>query len=113
MDRSLTLNASPATLEAARTSDAPTVRPDGSAGDPREFAGCRQLRRAASTGTVVGIYRTMEAGMGDENEGAWTLSCENHGRLLSTDTWRQAKLFAPVPEEWCEVCAGTDEEDRW
>lgn len=92
----------------------PAINADGSPADHRRFAGCRQIRRAQTTGVIVGVYHTEECG-GDVDSGAWTLICETHGMTIGTSTWRLAKYFAPSPESWCEECqalAFGDNEDR-
>lgn len=66
------------------------------------FAGCVQFRKVQRTGTMVGIYHAEQAGLCVEG-GPWVTSCE-HGSLINHNNLRLAKLFAPVPDEWCEEC---------
>jgi hypothetical protein len=66
-------------------------------------AGCRQLRRARSTGTLVGVYDGGPAGL-DTDGGRWHTICDEHGFVCSHDTLETARAFAASPEEWCEPC---------
>lgn len=68
-----------------------------------ERAGCRQLRRSRSTGTVVGIYNAREAHL-DEGGGAWVTVCEQHGAVCNHETLRLARDHAADPSGWCEDC---------
>lgn len=69
----------------------------------RERAGCVQLRRARSTGTVVGVYDAGPAGL-DPEGGRWNTVCDEHGFVCSHETLATARAFAASPEDWCEPC---------
>lgn len=66
-------------------------------------AGCRQLRRARSTGTLVGVYDGEEAGL-DTDGGRWSTVCEDHGTIIAHDTLTLARYHSSAPEGWCEEC---------
>lgn len=73
------------------------------------WVGLRQYRRARSTGTHVGVYDGIAAGM-DTDGGRWQTVCEEHGHIVSHQTLAEARRWASAPEQWCESCmaAGTD-----
>jgi hypothetical protein len=68
-------------------------------------AGCVQLRRARSTGTLVGVYDGEQAGL-DTDDGAspWSTVCEEHSTCVSHRTLALARDHAAAPEGWCEDC---------
>jgi hypothetical protein len=70
----------------------------------RSRAGCIQLRRARSTGTLVGVYRAGEAGLEDEPGYPWATVCEEHATLIVHETRALAVSHAAAPEGWCEEC---------
>lgn len=72
--------------------------------DPSQAAGLRKLTRARSTGTLVGVYRSTDAGLDDDPEVPWMTVCEPHGYLVGHSTFKLAESFASAPEEWCEAC---------
>ena len=85
----------------------PTILADGSPADHRDFAGCRRLRRARSTGTIVGLYDGFRAGMANEDDEyaqRWALCCESHSFVSEFDSLAGARSLASAPEQWCEVC---------
>lgn len=88
----------------------PTVTCDGKAADHRLFAGCRSLRRARSTGTVVGIYDGYASGMANRDEVAagldsrWATVCERHSWIVTHETLALARFHATTPEAWCDEC---------
>ena len=70
-----------------------------------DYAGLRQYRKARSTGTHVGVYDGVEAGM-DTDGGRWQTVCEEHGAICSHETLTLARNHASAPEGWCEACEG-------
>lgn len=75
------------------------------------LAGCVQMRRARSTGRMVGVYHGPTAGMDDdEGRAPWSTVCEDHGYVCAHGTRRLAEAHAAHPEGWCEVCAGQMDE---
>ncbi len=70
-------------------------------------AGCVQLRKAQSTGLLVGVYNSTQAGL-DAAVGAcaWSTVCEVHSTIIGHATRRWALDWASVPEQWCEGCKG-------
>jgi len=68
-----------------------------------DYAGLRQYRKARSTGTHVGVYDGVEAGM-DTDGGRWQTVCEEHGAICSHETLTLARDHASAPEGWCEAC---------
>jgi hypothetical protein len=75
-----------------------------------DYAGLRYYTRARSTGTHVGVYDGIEAGM-DTDGGRWQTVCEEHGEICSHETLQTARDFAPCPEEWCKHCSGARPEN--
>lgn len=69
-----------------------------------ERLGCEILRRARSTGTLVGLYRAAEAQL-DTDGGPWVTVCEEHGCLVNHTSRRLAVRHLPYPAGWCEACA--------
>ncbi|HEX6940624.1 MAG TPA: hypothetical protein VF158_14500 [Longimicrobiales bacterium] len=70
-------------------------------------AGCVQMRRARSTGCLVGVYYAPEAGMDDdEGRAPWSTVCEEHGHVCAHETRALAVAHAAAPEGWCEACKG-------
>lgn len=68
------------------------------------------MSRARTTGTIVGVYKALEAGLEDYG---YATVCEDHGRLVIHDTRRLAFSHASQPEGWCGVCNGTEEPDTY
>jgi hypothetical protein len=73
-----------------------------------DLAGCVQRRRARQTGTEVGVYHSEQAGL-DPDAGDWSVVCEPHGAILTTETLKMAKRHAAAPLGWCEDCRGDTE----
>jgi hypothetical protein len=67
-------------------------------------AGCVQQRVARSTGTLVGIYDALAAGMESDPALPWATVCEVHNNLVCHPSLRLAKANAPYPAEWCQEC---------
>ena len=67
-------------------------------------AGCLIYRKARSTGTYVGLYRSAEAGMEDDPELPWSTVCEEHHTLVCHPTRKLAESHLSNPEGWCEEC---------
>ena len=65
--------------------------------------GCVQLRRAKSTGTLVGVYNCDQADL-DTDDGSWATVCEEHGSICNHDTLKLARDHASAPDQWCEEC---------
>jgi len=66
--------------------------------------GCRQSRKARSTGTTISVYNCSEAGLDDDPGYPWATVCEDHGIIVVHPYLFLAKDHAPVPEEWCSGC---------
>lgn len=72
--------------------------------------GCVILRRARSTGTVVGLYRGKEAGLDtDGGRAPWATICEgpdgeSHGGVVSHETRALAEGWLSNPDVWCPHC---------
>lgn len=67
------------------------------------FAGCVQQRRNRQTGTLIGVYHGVQAGLEDDPECPWCTVCEDHGSIVSHPTLALAKAHASWPE-WCSDC---------
>jgi hypothetical protein len=66
-------------------------------------AGCRQLRKAQQTGTMVGLYDAADAGL-DADAGRWATVCEEHGSICNHETLELARWHSADPAGWCEEC---------
>lgn len=71
-------------------------------------AGLVEQRRARSTGTKVSLYRSAEGGMESDPELPWSVVCEDHHCLVSTETRAQARSAMSCPDDWCPVCRGEE-----
>lgn len=78
---------------------------------PTEAAGLRRVRFARSTGTLVAVYASDEAGIESDPDLPFTTVCEEHGRLVCHETLALAEHHATDPAGWCGVCNGTEQED--
>lgn len=73
--------------------------------------GCRELRRARSSGARIGIYVAAEAHLRrDPRRDRWSLLCEDHGTVANAPALTTARYWLARPEVWCEDCAA--EADR-
>lgn len=72
----------------------------------RTHAGLRFSRRSRATGTRVGLYNSVEAGLdaGSDGDGAWSLVCEDHAGVCAFPSRRQAEYHLPDPSLWCDSC---------
>lgn len=71
-------------------------------------AGLVEQRRARSTGTQVGLYRSAEAGLEADPELPWAVVCEDHGGIVCTATRAQARTAMSGPDEWCPRCSNQE-----
>lgn len=69
--------------------------------DPTQAAGLVQLRTAQQTGTLVGVYEAVAAGI---DEFGYATVCEEHGELMIHETRALAVWHATTPREWCSEC---------
>lgn len=70
-----------------------------------DSAGLRSWHKSRATGTYVGVYDGIPAGM-DTDGGRWQTVCEPHGGIISHQTLELARGHAPRPDQWCEYCMG-------
>lgn len=77
-----------------------------------EPAGRVEVRRARATGTLVGLYRSVEGGMENDPELPWSVVCEDHSCLVSTATRATARSAMACPNDWCPVCRGEEPDPR-
>ncbi len=70
-------------------------------------AGLIEQRLCRGTGHRVSIYDSDEAGLDPVEK--YTMVCEPHNMLTTTETLKLARYHAVVPE-WCPVCSGQEEE---
>lgn len=68
------------------------------------YSGCVSRRRSRDTGTLVGVYNAVQAGMDPTHGCTWYTVCEDHGSVIGHETLSVANYHAPVPSEWCEDC---------
>ena len=80
-----------------------------------DHAGLVQYRRARQSGTFVGIYRSLEAGIESDPDLPWATVCEPHAGVVCHRTLELARRFAPVPLDWCPTCqnGGVDPADSY
>lgn len=65
-------------------------------------------RTARQTGTLITVATAEELALDDcQGETNWYTICEAHSTAIGHKTKSMATMFAPVPKEWCEYCAGT------
>ena len=65
-------------------------------------AGCVTLRRTRR-GRLVGLYRSLEAGIEKDPETPWATVCEEHGGVCHA-TLADARAYLSHPDEWCPGC---------
>lgn len=82
------------------------TRPNRAQLDQQEAAraGCVRLRVARATRTVVGVYRSDEAGWESDPDLPWTTVCEEHSALVCHSRRVDADRYAAHPDDWCEDC---------
>lgn len=66
------------------------------------YLGLLQMRRARSTGVMVGVCNRDETGTDGSDE--YMTVCEDHGQIVGHATVTLAKFHAPCPEGWCDEC---------
>jgi hypothetical protein len=71
-----------------------------------DHAGIVAYRRARSTGTHVGLYKSAEAGIESDPDYPWSTVCEEHAGVVAHHTRREAESYLSHPEDWCPVCQG-------
>jgi hypothetical protein len=71
------------------------------------YAGCVTLRRSRATGTLVGVYHAVQAGMEDDPETPWMAVCEEHSTLVGLHTLAAA-MASTDPREWCDDCRAAE-----
>ena len=70
----------------------------------RHWAGLIQYRKARSTGTRVGVYSSVEAGLEVDPELKYSVVCEDHGSIVGVSTLVDARSCATEPDSWCDEC---------
>ena len=70
----------------------------------RDWVGCVQAHIARSTGTLVAVLRSDEAGIESDPDLPWTTLCDDHSSVLCHRTLVAARSWASAPEEWCQPC---------
>jgi hypothetical protein len=68
---------------------------------------------ARQTGTLVGVYHGVQAGMEDDPEIPWQTVCEVHHNLVGHPTLSLAMAHASDPRSWCEDCQALPCEHDW
>jgi hypothetical protein len=68
------------------------------------LAGCVTQTRSHRTGTLVGLYHSVQAGIEDDPETPWTTVCEKHGSCVCHATMGYARQSLPDPTHWCDDC---------
>jgi hypothetical protein len=67
------------------------------------LAGCVTQWTCRATGTLVGLYHSMQAEMESDPELPWSTVCEVHGTLVSHTNLRNAR-FTRDPTDFCDDC---------
>lgn len=71
----------------------------------REYVGCVKLSYCRrGTGTLVGVYRSAEAGMEEDPATPWSVVCEPHGSIVSVHSRRAAFAVSADSTEFCDDC---------
>lgn len=78
---------------------------------PETYEGYQAHTTARTTGTLVVLCLTEGQGLSVEDGGKYLLMCEAHNRILQHDNKRFSLELMRHPEEWCEVCMGSEEPD--
>lgn len=76
------------------------------------YAGLIDQRRARSTKTLVGLYRSVESGLEADPEFPYSTVCEEHGSIVSHATLDAARRSMPRPDEWCDDCRGDSDDSQ-
>ena len=66
--------------------------------------GCVTLRRSRATGTMVGLYKSLESGIESDQQWPWSTVCEDHGTVVCHATRKLAEMTLPDPRAWCDEC---------
>jgi hypothetical protein len=67
-------------------------------------SGAVLFRKARSTGTHVGLYRSDESGIESDPDYPWSIVCEEHAGVTCHRTRKDAESYLSHPEEWCPTC---------
>lgn len=73
-----------------------------------EPAGRVEVRRARSTGTLVGLYRSSKSGIESDPQLPWATVCEDHGSVVCAETRKLGRAAMSCPDEWCPTCSGEE-----
>jgi hypothetical protein len=68
------------------------------------LAGCVVQRKARTTGTLVGVYNSEQAGLEQDSSCVWMTVCEAHNTLVGHASLQLAMGHAVDPEGWCQFC---------
>jgi hypothetical protein len=68
------------------------------------YIGRVSIAKAKTTGTLVGVYASDQAGMERDPEYPWSTVCEPHGSIVCHGTLALARQSAPDPTGWCDDC---------
>ena len=74
------------------------------------LAGCVTQRVSRDTGTLVGVYHAIQAGLEDDPEIPWVSVCELHNTLVGHGTLALAMAFTN-PRAWCDDCRDAARQD--
>jgi hypothetical protein len=67
-------------------------------------AGCVKLAYSRhGAGPLVGVYKSLEAGMEDDPSTPWSVVCEEHGAIVGTRTRADAVLVSGNTD-FCDDC---------
>lgn len=89
---------------AALATDARQCRRLEAAIEVQSRDGCEKITRARATGTLVGLYRSVEAGIETDPDSPWSTVCEEHHAVVCHETRRGAELAMARPDDWCDDC---------
>jgi len=69
-----------------------------------ERAGCVVLRYTRKGRRLVGLYRSLEAGIESDPATPWSNVCDAHSGVTCFETRKAAEACLSTPEEWCPMC---------
>jgi hypothetical protein len=101
-------NAASAVLLVASTTPSPRHLTKILDAERKVRTGCVSLHFCRrGTGPLTGVYRSAEAGMETDHEYPWSVVCEAHHTLVSTETRAAADSTATDTRNFCDDCRDT------
>lgn len=76
------------------------------------LAGCVVQNISKKTGTLTGLYASLQSGMESDPELPWVTVCEPHNTLVGHPTMDAARYTLPDPTNWCDDCRENEKEKK-